>query len=140
MKANPAPEVVSLLAGLGSNSDVASPSEIALCLDHGVSADRISFGNTIKKERDIAYAFAHGLTLYAFDSAGELEKIARAAPGARVFCRILVGATARRRARNADRKLRAKIAEVSEELVLQPVREVLAGYETARRGLDQALR
>jgi ornithine decarboxylase len=28
--------------------------------------------------------------LYAFDSAAELEKLSRAAPGARVFCRILV--------------------------------------------------
>jgi ornithine decarboxylase len=90
VKANPAPEIVSLLAGLGSSFDVASPSEIALCLEHGVAPDRISFGNTIKKERDIAYAFAQGLTLYAFDSAAELEKIARAAPGSRVFCRILV--------------------------------------------------
>jgi GTPase Era involved in 16S rRNA processing len=57
-----------------------------------------------------------------------------------LFCRVLVRATARRRARNADRKLRAGIADVAEELVVRPVQEVLAAYETARRGLDQALR
>jgi len=90
VKANPAPEIVSLLRDLDSSFDVASPNEIDLCLERGVGAERISFGNTIKKERDIAYAFARGVKLYAFDSIGELEKLARAAPGSRVFCRILV--------------------------------------------------
>jgi ornithine decarboxylase len=90
VKANPAPEVVSLLAGMGSSFDVASPAEIEICLERGIAADRISFGNTIKKERDIAFAFEHGLRLFAFDSAEELEKLARSAPGSRVFCRILV--------------------------------------------------
>src|SRR6266478_10040416 len=90
VKANPAPEIVALLRGLGSSFDVASRGEVDLCFGQGVTADRISFGNTIKKERDIAYAFEHGVRLYAFDSESELEKLGRAAPGARVFCRILV--------------------------------------------------
>ena len=90
VKANPAPEIVSLLTGLGSNFDVASPGEIDLCLEAGASADRISFGNTIKKQRDIAYAYGKGVTLYAFDSEAELEKLAESAPGSRVFCRILM--------------------------------------------------
>jgi ornithine decarboxylase len=90
VKANPASEVIARLATLGSNFDVASRTEIELCLERGVAAERISFGNTIKKERDIAFAYEQGLRLFAFDSAAELEKLARAAPGARVFCRILV--------------------------------------------------
>jgi ornithine decarboxylase len=90
VKANPAPEIVHVLGQLGSSFDVASPSEIELCLERGIAADRISFGNTIKKERDIAFAYGRGLRLFAFDSAAELEKLARAAPGSRVFCRILV--------------------------------------------------
>src|SRR3546814_1129559 len=44
---------------------------------------------SIKKQADIAAAYALGIRLFAFDSAAELEKIAAAAPGARVFCRIL---------------------------------------------------
>jgi hypothetical protein len=56
-----------------------------------------------------------------------------------LFCRLLVRATARRRARAADRRLRAAIAEVADELVVKPVQDVLAGYDTARRGIDQAL-
>jgi ornithine decarboxylase len=90
VKANPACEVVDLLRGLGASFDVASRGEVDLCLGLGVTADRLSFGNTIKKERDIAYAFEKGVKLYAFDSEAELEKLARSAPGARVFCRILV--------------------------------------------------
>jgi ornithine decarboxylase len=90
VKANPAAEIIHLLAERGSNFDVASRAEIALCLDNGATADRLSFGNTIKKERDIAFAYGAGVRLFAFDSEAELEKLARAAPGARVFCRILV--------------------------------------------------
>ncbi|HXP05105.1 MAG TPA: type III PLP-dependent enzyme, partial [Stellaceae bacterium] len=90
VKANPARDIVAMLAKKGSSFDVASPSEIALCLGNGATAERLSFGNTIKKERDIAAAYAAGIRLFAFDSEAELDKLARVAPGARVFCRILV--------------------------------------------------
>ncbi|SEH34366.1 type III PLP-dependent enzyme [Magnetospirillum fulvum] len=90
VKANPAPEIVRMLAALGSNFDVASRGEIDLCLANGVFAENISFGNTIKKQRDIAYAYEKGVRLYAFDCEAELEKLAESAPGARVFCRILM--------------------------------------------------
>ena len=90
VKANPAPQIVAMLERKGANFDVASRGEIELCLDNGIAADRLSFGNTIKKEKDIAFAHQVGLRLFAFDSAPELDKLARAAPGARVFCRILV--------------------------------------------------
>jgi ornithine decarboxylase len=92
VKANPAPEIVAMLAGKGSNFDVASPAEIKLCLGGGggATAERLSFGNTIKKERDIAFAYDKGVRLFAFDSEAELLKLARTAPAARVFCRILV--------------------------------------------------
>ena len=89
VKANPADAVVSRLAGLGSAFDCASIPEIKLCLRQGAAASDIGYGNTIKKERDIAAAHALGVRLFAFDSAAELEKLARAAPGASVFCRLL---------------------------------------------------
>jgi ornithine decarboxylase len=89
IKANPAPEVLGVLAKLGSSFDTASVNEIDMALRSGVSADRISYGNTIKKKADIAAAYARGVRLFAFDSQAELEKLAQAAPGARVFCRIL---------------------------------------------------
>ena len=89
VKANPAPEILRLRAGLGSSFDTASVTEIEQVLAAGGTANRISFGNTIKKERDIARAHALGVDLFAVDCGEEVEKIARAAPGARVFCRVL---------------------------------------------------
>jgi ornithine decarboxylase len=78
-----------MLAGLGACFDVASPAEIDLCLRCGVAPTAISYGNTIKKAADIAYAYRLGVRLFAFDSLMELEKVAVAAPGAAVFCRLL---------------------------------------------------
>src|SRR5277367_2658660 len=89
VKANPAPEILDLLSRLGSNFDCASVAEIEQALAAGATPDRISFGNTIKKERDIARAYELGIRLFAVDCEAEVEKIARAAPGSKVFCRIL---------------------------------------------------
>lgn len=89
VKANPAPEILELLADLGASFDCASVAEIEMALAAGATADRISYGNTIKKERDIARAHALGVRLFAFDALAELDKLARSAPGARVIARIL---------------------------------------------------
>ena len=89
VKANPAPEILRLLASLGSSFDCASVAEIEMALNAGATPERISYGNTIKKERDVAAAHALGVTLFAVDCVEEVEKVARAAPGARVFCRVL---------------------------------------------------
>ncbi len=90
VKANPSPGVLARLAGLGSRFDVASPVEIDLCLAAGVDPRWISYGNTIKKRRDIAYAHAVGVRLFVVDSGEELGKVAAAAPGAAVLVRVLV--------------------------------------------------
>ncbi len=90
VKANPAPEVIALLVGMGSCFDAASRPEIESVLAAGASPDRVSFGNTIKKQRDIAWAYEHGVRLFAFDSEAELEKLAQSAPGSKVFCRLLM--------------------------------------------------
>ena len=89
VKANPAPELLSLLVSLGSCFDAASVSEVDMVLAAGATPERISFGNTIKKERDIARAYALGVRMFAVDCQAEVEKVARAAPGSRVFCRFL---------------------------------------------------
>ncbi|HWK46050.1 MAG TPA: type III PLP-dependent enzyme [Stellaceae bacterium] len=90
VKANPAMPVLDRLTLLGSSFDTASRGEIDMALSAGATPDRISFGNTIKKQRDIAYAYEQGVRLFAFDSVAELQKLAQSAPGAKVFCRILV--------------------------------------------------
>jgi ornithine decarboxylase len=88
VKANPAPAVLECLARIGSGFDVASRGEIDRCLAIGVDPTRLSFGNTIKKERDIAYAYRCGITSFTVDAGPELEKVLRQAPGATVYVRI----------------------------------------------------
>jgi len=88
VKANPAPELLKLLVELGASFDVASVAETEMVLAAGASPDRISYGNTVKKESDIAAAHRLGIALFAIDCEAEAEKVARAAPGARVICRI----------------------------------------------------
>jgi ornithine decarboxylase len=89
VKANPIDDVVATLRDLGSSFDVATRFELDQLIRLGVSPDRMSFGNTIKKEVDIKYFYDKGVRLFATDSAEDIEKIARVAPGSRVFFRIL---------------------------------------------------
>ena len=57
-----------------------------------------------------------------------------------LVCRVLVGWTARSRARTADRRLRSGLREVADELVVRPVQAELAAYTEVRDGLSRALR
>lgn len=90
VKANPQPAVLRTLATAGADFDVASPAEIDLCLAAGADADSLSYGNTIKKSADIAYAHQLGVREYVSDNLDDLERIADAAPGALVSVRLLV--------------------------------------------------
>ncbi|HET8997022.1 MAG TPA: type III PLP-dependent enzyme [Acetobacteraceae bacterium] len=90
VKANPAPQVLERLVRLSSSFDAASIEEVHACLDAGARPEAISFGNTIKKASAIRAAHERGVSLFAFDSIEELQKLAQQAPGARVYCRILV--------------------------------------------------
>ena len=90
VKANPARQVLERLVGLSSHFDAASIEEVDACIDAGAKPAAISFGNTIKKVSAICRAHDAGVTMFAFDSREELAKLASHAPGARVYCRILV--------------------------------------------------
>jgi ornithine decarboxylase len=89
VKANPSEEVLKLLMGLGSCFDIASIYELDLVLELGITPDRLSFGNTIKKARDIRYAYERGVRLFATDGESDVRKIAQNAPKSDVFFRIL---------------------------------------------------
>jgi len=94
VKANPAPQIIAKLVTLGAHFDAASRAEIALCLDEGARPEEISFGNTVKRAADIAWAWDQGITLFAADAEEELEKIAAHAPGASVYIRLIVETSA----------------------------------------------
>src|SRR5215469_6198083 len=146
VKANPSPEVLTLLAALGSCFDIASIAEIEMVLAAGATPDRISYGNTIKKERDIARAFAMGVRLFAVDSTAEVEKIARAAPGARVFCRFLfdcVGAEwPLSRKFGCDTAMAVDVLEHAHRLGLEPhgVSFHVGSQQRRTQAWDQALK
>ncbi|MBJ7538173.1 type III PLP-dependent enzyme [Marinomonas transparens] len=94
IKANPAPEILTLLRDRGASFDVASRYELDKLLAIGdVSADRISYGNTIKKAKDVRYFYEKGVRMFATDSEADLRNIAKAAPGSRIYVRILTEGT-----------------------------------------------
>jgi len=93
VKANPAKEILTLLKDKGSNFDIASIYELDMVMAVGVSADRVSFGNTIKKRKDVKAFYDRGVRMYASDSEADLRMIAEEAPGSRVYVRILTEGT-----------------------------------------------
>ncbi|WP_232823050.1 type III PLP-dependent enzyme [Oceanibium sediminis] len=111
VKANPEPQLVRRLVAAGCRFDAASRGEIALCLDAGADARHVSFGNTVKKVGDIAWARAHGIDLFAADATEELDKLAIHAPGARVYIRLLVEHS------QADWPLSRKFGAPAEEIL-----------------------
>lgn len=89
VKANPAVEIIDLLRDKGSNFDIASIYELDKVMGQGVGPERISYGNTIKKARDVRYFYEKGVRLFATDSEADLRNIAKAAPGSKIYVRIL---------------------------------------------------
>ncbi len=89
VKANPAVEITRLLNDKGSHFDIASIYELDKVLAQGVSPEKVSYGNTIKKSKDIRYFYEKGVRLFATDSESDLRNIAKAAPGSKIYVRIL---------------------------------------------------
>jgi len=61
---------------IGGWFDVASPGEVALVAELGVSPDRCIYTNPMKKRSDITGAVRAGIRTFVFDNEGELEKFA----------------------------------------------------------------
>jgi len=125
VKANPAPEIIARLVDLGAHFDAASRGEIALCLAEGAAPGEISFGNTIKRASDIAWAHAQGIGLFAADAEEELVKIAANAPGASVYIRLVVEVSQAdwplSRKFGCDRDMAIKLLDLARNLGLNPV-------------------
>jgi ornithine decarboxylase len=90
VKANPAIDITKLLVNKGSSFDVASIYELDKVLSAGLSPERVSYGNTIKKARDIGYFYNKGVRLFVTDSEQDLVNISLHAPNSRVYVRILL--------------------------------------------------
>jgi ornithine decarboxylase len=90
VKANPGGQVITMLDSLGSNFDIASRYELDHVLSLNIKPEKLSYGNTIKKAKDIDYFYKKGVRMFATDSKDDLKNIAKYAPGSRVYVRILV--------------------------------------------------
>jgi ornithine decarboxylase len=88
MKCNPHSSVLEHLARLGCKFEVASITELMALQDCGVDPADVVFSHPMKRSADIADAWKAGVWRFAADSASEIEKIARIAPGAGVIIRM----------------------------------------------------
>ena len=89
VKANPYPPLVAAMAGLVDGCDIASGGELALVLDAGVAADRVSFAGPGKRARDIAAAVRAGATLN-LESESEADRALAAGEAMGVTPRLAV--------------------------------------------------
>ena len=89
VKANPEPTLLAALAAVGSRFDVASPAEVTAALLAGAPPGELVYSNPVKRRADVRFAAGLGVDLFVVDSPGEVAKVAEAAPGARVLCRLV---------------------------------------------------
>ena len=97
LKANPAPEVLAVLRGLGGPGsptaigiDACSPGEVIHALERGWIADEISFTGTNLSERDLDVILPTGVDLN-LDAISQLERVGRRVPGRAVGLRVNPG-------------------------------------------------
>ncbi len=89
VKANPHPDLLQALAAAGSRFDVASPAEVQATLSAGAHPDDLVYSNPVKRRDDVAVAARLGVRLFVVDSPEETIKVAEAAPGSSVLCRLV---------------------------------------------------
>lgn len=90
VKCNSAGEVLRTAAAHGAGFEIASLGELRMLQAIGVHAAEVLYSNTVKPASHVAGAAEAGVWRFAVDSEGELDKIARHAPGAAVYVRVRV--------------------------------------------------
>lgn len=128
VKVDSHPRILQTLADLGASFDVASRREIEQVLETGCPPSRLSYSNTVKRPQDIRWAYEQGVRIFAADSLPEVQKIAQAAPGSKLFIRLAVPDT------DAHYRLTKKFGaptELAQELLIQGRRLGLDPYGAA---------
>ncbi|KAG6004388.1 Ornithine decarboxylase [Claviceps maximensis] len=93
VKCNPDPQVIRLLAELGTGFDCASKGEIEQVIGMGISPERIIYAQPCKTSSYVRYVKSAGVKRMTFDNADELYKIAKFYPDAELFLRIMTDDT-----------------------------------------------
>ena len=89
VKANPHPRLLAELAAVGCRFDVASPAEVRSALRAGAEPGDLVYSNPVKRRDHVAEAAAMGVHVFVVDSLAETLKVAEAAPGSQVLCRLV---------------------------------------------------
>ncbi|MDD4721287.1 MAG: type III PLP-dependent enzyme [Acidaminococcaceae bacterium] len=93
MKANPDLRILERLSELGSSFDVASDGEIRTLAELGIQGQRMIYANPIKTLGGFRACKDAEVSRMTFDSASEIEKIAKYCPGATVLLRLRIDNT-----------------------------------------------
>ncbi len=89
VKANPNPRLLAALAASGCRFDVASPAEVQAALAAGAAPEALVYSNPVKRRDHVVEAARLGVRLFVVDSLNEVDKVAEAAPGSQVLCRLV---------------------------------------------------
>ncbi|KAH1284741.1 hypothetical protein KXW19_009197 [Aspergillus fumigatus] len=88
VKCNPDPNLLRLLANLGTGFDCASIEELRTVLSLGVDPCRIIFANPCKSVSSLVFAARTGVTRTTFDNLDELDNIRTFLPNAELVLRL----------------------------------------------------
>ena len=90
VKCNSDARVLGTVSEHGAGFEVASLGELRMLQEIGVDPYEVLYSNTVKPAAHVRGAHEAGVWRFAVDSEGELDKIARCAPGSAVYVRIRV--------------------------------------------------
>jgi ornithine decarboxylase len=88
VKCNSDADLLARLHALGAGFEIASLPELETLVALGVDPRDVLYSNPVKPPDHIAGAWHLGVTRFAADSRGELEKLSVLAPGAEVYIRL----------------------------------------------------
>lgn len=90
IKANPHPDILRIMADMGSCFDVASDGEIRMLYDMGINGSRLIYANPVKTKAGLTACNSCGVRKMTFDSVSEIEKIKKQCPDAVVLLRLRI--------------------------------------------------
>jgi ornithine decarboxylase len=90
LKANANPQVMQFIVDKGGGLEIASAAELESSLDAGAIGEKIICSNPIKNPAFLERLHRVGVYAMVVDSTFEVEKVARYAPGSRVYVRLAV--------------------------------------------------
>jgi len=90
VKANPDIEILRFLNGLKLGFEISSEGELGILSSLGVEPERIISSNPIKSLKFLKQAASYGINYFSYDSADEVEKLAKLSPHCNVYVRLSV--------------------------------------------------